>query len=989
MNAREFFELLLPTNGVIFTAHPLPSGGWHNSAHKTIDEAVASINGMVWRHEAAYFALATYTQERYLDANAIDPKTGKPGKWKSRTQENAAFMRSFFLDLDVDANDSAKFPDKLTALTELKAFVKKLGLPQPMLVDSGGGIHAYWPLAIQVPVSEWRPIADQFKAICLHEKFRADRTLTADQARVLRALGSYNIRRGAPVRLLKACAAPYSFQQISQIITDYADSIGATGGKSFTSGLAKPIGGSAPSQDPFEDNLGATNDPVNFDQVAFGCNQLAYQASVRGNGVGEQLWRAGLGVVKFCDPIEPAWRAISDGHPDFDEAKTLAKLAGWHSPPTRCEHFAQLEPSRCAGCPHHGKITSPAQLGRMVQEAPPPAPAVLELPGMTVEVEIPDLPSHYMRRATDRAILMKTENDESIPVFEVVCPYDIYPITLRAQTGVDANIDERSLWRVHLPLEKGKSPTARDIDIPLAAFADAKTLSKILFSKGVTLTGEQPKMMHLYMTAYLQKLAEAAGREKLYDRLGWHDDHTAFVMGDRVMFRDGKMHTHQPGNAIRNTTKNGLKTAGTLAAWQAALQFYNRPGYEGHRFFLYAAFGAPLFHMNDTGNKGAMLTASGESGRGKTTCLKVCSSIYGHPDAMIMNGNKEGSTVNALYSALGTMHSLPFMWDDITEREADELRRFLLNISQGQGKRRMTADANQNGNMDTWETLVLGTANTDDVSRILASGRDVNPHLMRLISVEFSKVDTGPEAKIAADTFLRAINENYGHAGPLYLSLIVKHYEKIRNGYIKNVAMVDRMLGSANASAERYWSAAVAAAYTGAQIAQKIGLINFPIDADLQWMVSHLGRQREQIKESSSTPMDHLVTFLNANIRSMVVLAAKQSSNLDNVAVRPSDELQIRHEMDQGLMYVARQAIVQYCVDTGIAFKTFEYALEREGVLLARNAQKVLGADTVWASGQVRCWKLDARKISGLAAPAPAATNASNVVPLRANGATP
>jgi hypothetical protein len=428
---------------------------------------------------------------------------------------------------------------------------------------------------------------------------------------------------------------------------------------------------------------------------------------------------------------------------------------------------------------------------------------------------------------------------------------------------------------------------------------------------------------------------------------------------------------------------------GTLEGWKRAMQFYNRPGYEGHRFFLYVSLGAPIFHMNDTGNQGVLVTASGQSGRGKTTCLKACGSIWGHPEALIMNGNKEGSTVNAMYSALGTVHSLPFLWDEITERDPDELRRFVLNISQGTGKRRMTSDARQSEHVDTWETPVLATANTDDISRIISTGRDVSPHLMRLVSVDFAAIDTSVEAKINADQFLRDMGTNYGHAGPAMMKVIVTKYEAVRKGYIKNVAMVDRMLGSSNASAERYWSATVAAAYTGAQLALGMGLIDFPLDADLQWMIDHMGKQRETIKESSSTPLEQLTAFLNGAIRNTLILSAKAASNLDNVVHRPPDDRLGRNEWDIGIVYVSRTAMMKFCAENRVAFKAFEQALiKTDRVLIDHNVQKVLGADTVYASGQSRCWKIDASRLGGVVLPATVAAALAppptNVVPIKA-----
>lgn len=986
MNTREFLELLLPATGFIFTASPLLPKGWANQSHQSIDEAIAHAHALTFNHKNAYYAVATYAERRVWDPTGNDGE----GKWRYRTQENAKNIKSFFLDLDVDPADPLKFGSKQEALTELRAFVQKIGLPRPLLVDSGGGIHAYWPLAHHVSTDEWRPVADRFKAICVHERFRADRSLTSDHARVLRVPGTYNFKKDHPVLILSTAPA-MGFADFAQRISAYADRetvplVAAAGPKK----AAAPVPGQPAAASVFGDNLGTTNDPLNFDRIVFACPQLQHQVATRGAGTGEQLWRAALGVVKFCDRMELAAAAVSDAHPEYSPAATRAKIDNWHTGPTACAHFHQLNPSLCESCPNWSKITSPAVLGRQVIEAPTPQVMVVTDSGAVAAIKLPDPPRGYARRKSDSAIVLETEDGDGNPTFEVVCPYDLYPLALRAQTGADANIDERSMWRVHLPMERGKGRVERDIDVPLALMADTKALAKHLMSKGIILNGDQPKLVQHYMSYYLQKLADEAGREKLYERLGWHDEHATFVLGDKVLRRDGTIHTHVPNAQIRNTTKNGLRPAGTLDGWKAAMEFYNRPGFEGHRFFMYASLGAPIFHMNDTGNKGVLMTASGQSGRGKTTCLKACCSIWGHPESLILNGNKDGSTVNALYSAIGTTHSLPFMWDDITERDPDELRRFLLNISQGQGKRRMTSDSTQAGHVDTWETIVLATANTDDISRILSSGRDVNPHLMRMVGVEFATIDQGVEAKIKADEFLRELNSHYGHVGPVFLKALVTQYDAVRKGYIKNIAMVDRLLASSNASAERYWSATVAAAYTGAQIAKSLGLINFPVDADLQWMIGHLTQQRTMIQESTQSPMELLVAFLNENLRGTLIVGTKGNVNLDNVFQRPSDALIIRNEIDTATIYIARSAMMAYCADQRVAFKPLEQSLIKNNrVITDHNIQKVLGADTVYASGQTRCWKIDATKLGGamnavpVGAPAPAAAT-SNVVPIQA-----
>ncbi|MFM7007748.1 MAG: DUF927 domain-containing protein, partial [Betaproteobacteria bacterium] len=788
MNATEFLGLLLPTTGWIFTATNGANGAWVNTAHRSIESAVEHVNHLTFRGQQAYFALATYEKDRVWDANWVNPATGAvEGKWRQRTQDNTQSIKSFFLDLDVEPGNPDKFDSKHNALSELRGFCSAVGLPKPMVVDSGGGIHAYWPLAHAVDTRTWRLVADRFKAVCLSAKFKADRSLISDQARVLRCLGGYNVRRDAPVRLLAACPGPYTFEQMSQVFERYLESHAVTL-PTPRSAPALPIGASA----VFEDNLGAANDLINFDRVAFYCTQIGMQVGARGANVGEQLWRAGLGIAKFAEQQVLAYRSISDGHAEYNETATALKVANWRTGPTACEHFHQLNPTVCESCPHWKSITSPAQLGRVVRESPKATVTYVDNLGVTVEAVIPPPPEGYVRNEKD-GVKYGAENAEGMIEFEVVSPYDIYPIKILRQYGQDRHVDERSVWRAHLP-----RVGAVDMDISQSLISDARKLYAHLLSKGLYLTPVNAQLVQRYMSAYLQVLAQHADRERLYEHLGWHADHTAFVLGDRVFYRDGTNHAHVPNRSVQAITKEGVVVGGTLDAWREAMAFYNRPGYEGHRFFLYASFGAPLFHMNDTGNKGVLMTASGESGRGKTTCLRACASIWGAPEALVTNGNREGSTINAMYETLGTYHSLPFLWDDITERDPEEIRRFLLNISQGKGKERMKGNEHS-GRAVSWETIVLASANTDDVSRIMSSGKDVDPHLMRLVGVEFKSIDTSSESKIVADNFLRALNNNYGHAGQTFIKFVAQHYERIAKGYVKNVAMVDRMLNSSNA----------------------------------------------------------------------------------------------------------------------------------------------------------------------------------------------
>ncbi|PFH12908.1 DUF927 domain-containing protein [Burkholderia sp. JKS000303] len=974
MNARQFLERILPSTGVIFTATPV-THGWNNMSHPSIDAAVARINDLTFRQEAAYFAVATYAKDKYWDEHFKNPD-GTFGKWRTRTQSNAQSVKSFFLDLDVDAADPLKFASKEQAIAELRTFVLQIGLPQPMIIDSGGGIHAYWPLAREVPTADWRPVADQFKNICVHEKFRVDRSVPADQARVLRAFGSFNVRRGAAVKML-ADAPAIAFEDFARCVSQY----GAQ--HSISAPARAPLAGSAASgvwDDA--DNLGATNDPLHFDRIVFHCAQLQAQVAARGRDVGEQLWRAALGIVKFCEPAEPAWRAVSDGHPEFSVQATLHKLDNWRAGPTACTHFHQHNPSQCEACPHWQKITSPAQLGRIVVEAPAPVVTVVPAAGVApVQIKLPNPPKGYTRSPSG-AVVFETENQDGTPVFVEVSPYDLYPLSIGRQNGLDNEVDEASRWRAHLPLEPGKPATACDFSVPSGLFADSRALAKLLFSQGIILVDDQPKLTQRYMGAYLQKLASEQGRERIYERLGWHDDRDAFVLGTRAVHADGTVTQHNVSANVEQVTKGGMTQSGTLDGWKRAMQFYARPGYEAHRFFIYCALGAPLLHMS--GHKGIMISAVGESGRGKTTCLKACSSIWGTPDALVMNGNANGSTVNGLRRQLGITHSLPFLWDDITERNPKEVGEFLLEVPQGTGKQRLKQDGTLSKIRDHWETIVLASSNVDEISRQTAEGKDSDAHLKRHLGIEFTLPDTSAQAKTDADNFLRALAEHHGHVGAALMSYVCKHYAVVMVEYTAFLKKVDRDLAAPDASAERFWAAAVAAACLGAAIAERLGLLPFSPRADYQWMTAQITAQRAAVKSARLTPVEHLVEFLNANLRGTIAVSSPHASNLANVVVTPYDKLIIHRDLDAKVIYVAARAADEYFAVRNLSARTLKSKLKAAGIVL-QGDRFCLGAGTVHAVGQSQCWKIDATKLDGLATPQvpPAvAQGASNVVPI-------
>ena len=108
-----FLDSVLPTQGV-YCAVSIKSGKVRPSFHGTtadVDAAAQLANSI---NEDAYFALASFN----------DPSQG-------RIAANAAYLRCFFLDIDVGT--TKPYATHADAAVALKAFVQTTGLPVPTI----------------------------------------------------------------------------------------------------------------------------------------------------------------------------------------------------------------------------------------------------------------------------------------------------------------------------------------------------------------------------------------------------------------------------------------------------------------------------------------------------------------------------------------------------------------------------------------------------------------------------------------------------------------------------------------------------------------------------------------------------------------------------------------------------------------------------------------------------------------------------------------
>lgn len=872
----------------------------------------------------------------------------KDQKKEVRVGANIKELKCLFLDLDVDPDSDKKYASQLDAVRSLRQFCREENFPSPMLVNSGGGIHAYWPFDEPMPADSWRKIARLFKGALAEYGLKSDPTRTADASSVLRVVGTHNYKHGGkrPVALLKD-TGPYTRQEILSAVVVLADKYKVTD--------TTPA---AETTSVLGDNTKKEYPVSSMQRTVLHCAQL--RLMVNDGGESEPLWLAGLQIARLSENPQEAALLISQAYPGFhlsEMQRKLTNLADRNIGPSTCDQFKMHNASICDGCAYKGKITSPIQLGHARREPPAPRPRIAEdadLGGVIVVSDIEKMayPYPYGLDAKGRVIrkVGEEQNVETVKEDAVVHDYEIKALKRTHSERFDV---ESSDWVVKQPIGGWTKFT-----IEQSLLSKPEGLHSVLLSKGIYLTPGRTKLMVSFMIAYIKELQKSVETERMFSRIGWRDEYSKFVLGGSMYDANGTVSEHQMSPEVKAELP-GLRTAGTLEGWVEAMQFLNAKDHEAHRFMFYAGFGSPLLHM--TGHKGVIINGTGAPGAGKTTAVSAAVSIFGHPVDFIFNGTKAGSTVNAMYSSLAARNNLPFGMDEITRIDPKVFGEFCLSVSQGMGKVVNTRAGTLSQNRPSWAAIVLTTANTDVYSTLGQSRADAAAEAMRVLQVPF----TIPEAhsKAEADAFLREIKVHHGLAGHAFMQYVTQNYALVEQKMLLLVELIDKR--AKIASSERFWSGAIASNICGAMVARKIGLIpDFPIEADFEWACNLPAGARGSLVESLVTPQEIISEYLETCVGQTLVVSQTIKAGMSvRVDQAPRGALYVRHEADADLIYVTRSEFKRYCVEIGANYGAIQKDLETRGVLIDRNKQVVLGKGTDFGKGQVRCWEIDMKEL--------------------------
>ena len=356
---KEYLHLIHPIDGCIYVAMLLPSKHWQQTAVGNNSDALAAIT----KYEESKPIGVYISQARFKD------QTNK------RDAASAENLNCLFIDLDVGDGPN-KYTSKNDALKALKILEIEF-LSATAVVDTGGGLHAYWCFGAPLAKDEWLPLAERFKHALTKAGVLADPSVTADAARVLRVPGTNNRKNGDDRVCTFVSMEPdkkYSTAEIEAALKQFE---GKHAPKSQPLRVASNLSRNVSVKPPipelpftvpdylFDPSTQPEYPPApSAEDVELACPSI--KALVLTGGTTEDAWSKGLiNTARFTvDPESTAqrWSQAYGGYEEEEVSKKLATKQHSNSGPTSCEKIASLDAAcaaACNGCIYLGKATSP------------------------------------------------------------------------------------------------------------------------------------------------------------------------------------------------------------------------------------------------------------------------------------------------------------------------------------------------------------------------------------------------------------------------------------------------------------------------------------------------------------------------------------------------------------------------------------------------------------------------------------------------------
>jgi hypothetical protein len=908
--------------------------------------------------------------ERHKDSNQsymalASFKIGEKGY--NRRQINAVKVKSLWIDVDCfnpnKPDRKAAYASVEAGLEALAAYLAESGLPQPTIINSGFGLHVYWPLTYEIEPERWKGLALKLKASVTNQGLQADHSRTTDCASILRVPGTVNwgfvesqfvtlLQLGEPTdpaeleRLLSSSPAPAEI---------FSSQPGSPPPPLPPEGDGNPL---AEREDEWLKNNSLADkrdrDPL---MVIKYCQQVREAGD---HDVDRLTWFLMLAVMTFCANGREWARAISQKdlkrfneevfHQQFDSAK---------GGPPLCETFEFHDRQRCEGCLHKGKIKTPVQLGDIVEVKG--QPHNLSSPTPSVESVTP-----AALAGPDKLGRGEAYKDRN---FEVIPGEGLYSITYEKQGDKSVaiktliNRNEFYFHDIEMEVDRDTKSERRFIKFDVK-HKDHKRLRTVVFETNEISSsnkfntwlqnhGLMPverkfyNRMFDFMTAFGERIQAHQTTLKM-DHFGWEiikdnktgENYLGFIWANKAFTERGERKVSLTNDRCQRMVDEELKSCGSLEEWRKIPEMYSRFDQKEAQLFICAGFATPwMKFMPGSGKNLVMSIWEPEGGRGKTTLLEVVSSIWGESVEQIVT---KTTTLASRYQIIGVRRNLPFCVDELTTMREEDLQNFLFDISQGKEKRKTKSGGVGFMNTGQWQTITMVTSNRSIREILNRISGQTKAESMRVVEIECAFKILSREENDYFDRCLMLKSSNYGLAGPEFMRNCLAQPD-FKEKFIEDVMTF--VYETRTKQSERFWCYGLGAAIVAGREAVRQGLISYDMDALERWVKEVLlVEQREETSIKPHTSLNILSSFFYDHLPNVLAVRMKKRPiewyesadgdlRSDPYVVRAptSKELKIRLELDTYCIYVDKKFLEEWGAERRISVKTLIRELIEEG----------------------------------------------------------
>jgi hypothetical protein len=908
---KQFYEKALPSQGVYCITSIGTDKKVTNKFAETLDGVFEQIEKFKAKQLNVFVALGTFDGF-------------------SRKADDCIFVRSFFIDLDV--GESKEYASKADAHTALYKLVGAAGLPDPVVIDSGGGVHAYWIMDEDIPKDEWKPYAEKFKALC-QQHIAIDPVVTADAARIMRAPETFNHKFDPPVptSVINDEIYVYSWpefraflggeESVQQPVQERSEE-----SQSILDSIPKGL------DEDTQSILKLDNFAKSFESLAQksvdnegGCGQIKYALENAAN-LEEPMWHAVISIAKFCDDGAIAIHELSNPDPRYTHEET-EKVAKRAPAPRTCEWFIGDYPSRCDGCQHKGKITSPIQLARVFKAAPTPdkTDAVWEASDTEAVSAFPQFLYPFVKGENGGVYFvppakvdkkgMKIQDD---PILILSC--DLYPI----KRMVSPHDGECLEMRLELPLDG-----PRTFLLPMKHVYAKESLKAIMASNGVFFTSHNDQYLMNYIIKWGQYLQTTNAALQMRMQMGWTHQRTdpdwnkrSFVIGKKEITITGET-IEAPSSPFVKGLSRHLTTHGTFNRWRESMDYLNKPGFELHAFASMSGFGSTL--MPYTSTSGVVMSLTGLSGNAKTGAMYAGLSVFGHPkDLSVVEATDNGLTGRYL-----GLHNMMFGLDEVGDMKAEEIGKLVHNVSHGKAKIRMQASVNAEREYEMAASLIAVLTSNHGLYGIL-EGLKLNPtgEAARLVEFQVHRPQILNEQPRLGEYIFDAFKYNYGHAGPMFVkalllkgdNYILDNIEKWREKFNKDFGAFPEY---------RFYQNLVGANFGAASIANEHEITAYELDRIYHKVVLSMIEIKDKVVKVNAVDYPSLLgDFMNKYHGSILSLKDGKISN------EPKNQIVARVVSDEDLLQVSKTEFKKFLAERKVSTREFEFDMRERKILI-------------------------------------------------------